>query len=1242
MALDLDWETRLALVDEINRLIPSGEQKNLASAISTARKTELSTESAELSRLRHKKREAVERMLGPERAEVVLGTICGELKVNMAELVRTARRAARAALRAAPDRHPAWPELGAAAIWVDPVPGLQDGMETLRREASPSSFRPVVWLIGPAGSGKSARLRRAQQQGIGRLLDEVPDEAGPGAVWLVDEPRERDAWVAAAKRCKACVVIATRAAPPDARPKLELGPWTRHEVDAYLDALHAARAPGGQGRGGGGEALEAADLERIADTLAALDGAWTPLDLGDVIRLLVDEPELLAPDVDGRELRIRSALHQLHRRADLPAGLEERWRTHGRRALAAAAAAAIRGAAGGRVIAPIGEAALREALASVAGTAVGGPHGEPLRAILERAKGEDGKRPMKLLEAWAEHPSSDDLIELLVESGAWRRADQGLLAPADEQLALALAAEILDDAWMWSRLLETLGDPGWLAARMAWAARLGRVEERIAELLATEAAVHVGAIELAVALVAFAGESPRAEQIERAVLSAVWMLEREELTRIGIGRAPQRALLGEAVRAASRRHRRTLPPVTTSLTTHDVLARATESTRRLSRAVERLAAGRDWPERESSLAVPAWISYALLLPWQALPVLEELDASPRHPFMPVDCDWEAVILDHAADGHPWARAVATGDLDEDSGALALVWGRGRLRALARWHGPSELRRHRRAVQMVLSGLSSRHTAPGSRFHAEVVQVIADFVQRHPEHPLDDSLWRGHEALLREALDRAGAIERLQAWFEDELHAFVSLTGPDGPLAQIFAAALRDRLLRDFNGRLDGRLDELLRLGEMLHRRGDRAPLRRLLEQADRPSYTGGHDAWWRLGMGAARALLRLRDDEALRPLIGRHGGALADTVRKVLAGDHDEGTQDWIAGVLGEWSLAFLESIAERPERREVAKRWALDPSQPPRRSAAAVWLLAHPAEGELAHVGWLFTSEPVAHGALHASAGLGHPDAAIRRVAAALLPRALRELGAEPELLGVARCFDGTRESGDSLLESSADTRSLLELKQYIDQVNASDQACSAGIIQTLIGAAQRYLAIAPDDDAWAAASLCASLATAARRARLASLAAWVREPLGAASGALDAARIDRVRREIARGLLDGGPAAKLDGGVLQALAEHEASGYYRANAALLESASPTTAELMDEWAAVSDEVLVGEAVPTPRWVAVQELLVRRDPHGLARRLADRLLELPSALRLLGIPQISFVAMLDARQVARLSPLFE
>jgi hypothetical protein len=303
MTIDLDPETQLALVDELNKYVPAREQKRVGSALAKALGHADTTGWSNLSRLLNKHPDVVKQLLGPELAETVLDAIGKELTLDMAELVREARRVVGRRPRPAPDRHPAWQELGEAAPWVDKVPGLPDGMETLRVALRAYGQR-VVWLVGPAGSGKSAWLWRAQRAQIGQLVETMPEDAEPDAVWLVDEPADPDAWIAGAARCKARLVIATRAAGQrhDGQSPLELSVWTYAEAASFVGQLDDAR-------GAGAAALAAVDLERIADKLAALRGGWTPLDLGHLIRLLIEEPALLERDANDRELRIRSALH---------------------------------------------------------------------------------------------------------------------------------------------------------------------------------------------------------------------------------------------------------------------------------------------------------------------------------------------------------------------------------------------------------------------------------------------------------------------------------------------------------------------------------------------------------------------------------------------------------------------------------------------------------------------------------------------------------------------------------------------------------------------------------------------------------------------------------------------------------------------------------------------------------------------------------------------------------------------
>ena len=399
MTIDLNLETQLALVDELRKYVPAGEQKRIGIAVAKALGHADSTGESELSCLLNKRPDAIERLLRSDRVEKVLDAICNELELNKAELLREARRAAGRRPRATPDRHPAWQELGEAAPWVDKVPGLPNGMETLRAALEVYGQR-VVWLVGPAGSGKSARLWRAQQAQIGRLVDKLPDDAEPDAVWLVDEPADPEAWIAGATRCKARLVIATRAARRlrDGQPQLDLSAWTHAEAVSFLGQLGAAR-------GASAEAFSAVDLE------------------------LIDE------------------------------------------------------------------------------------------------------------------------------------------------------------------------------------------------LLATDAAVHAGAIELAVALVALAREVPRPEQVERAVCSAVRLLVCETLVRIGLSPIPS---LREVVRSASRRHLRTLPPVTVAWTRSELEQRCTESTRRVVRAADGLAEdGPEWLRAPLGGTLPDWFIYARLMPWQAVPALQD-------------------------------------------------------------------------------------------------------------------------------------------------------------------------------------------------------------------------------------------------------------------------------------------------------------------------------------------------------------------------------------------------------------------------------------------------------------------------------------------------------------------------------------------------------------------------------------------------------------------------------------------
>jgi hypothetical protein len=163
-------------------------------------------------------------------------------------------------------------------------------------------------------------------------------------------------------------------------------------------------------------------------------------------------------------------------------------------------------------------------------------------------------------------------------------------------------------------------------------------------------------------------------------------------------------------------------------------------------------------------------------------------------------------------------------------------------------------------------------------------------------------------------------------------------------------------------------------------------------------------------------------------------------------------------------------------------------------------------------------------------------------------------------------------------------------------------------------------------------------------RRMRLASLASWVRAPLGDLPDAPAAPlRIGSVREAIASGIFARASSADIERHVLQALADTAGlDSAIHAHSFLLEIEKPTDAQLMAEWANVSGAVLVEKEQPTARWIAVQTLLRQRDPCGFAHALAERLLALPPEWRHLGILQISQVAMHDPRQAARLSVLFD
>jgi len=92
MTLDLNAETQEALVDELKKHIPDGEQKRVAIEVAKTLGITDSTGESTLSRLLNKREEVIEQWLGPDRIETVLSAICNELGLDMSELVRAARK----------------------------------------------------------------------------------------------------------------------------------------------------------------------------------------------------------------------------------------------------------------------------------------------------------------------------------------------------------------------------------------------------------------------------------------------------------------------------------------------------------------------------------------------------------------------------------------------------------------------------------------------------------------------------------------------------------------------------------------------------------------------------------------------------------------------------------------------------------------------------------------------------------------------------------------------------------------------------------------------------------------------------------------------------------------------------------------------------------------------------------------------------------------------------------------------
>jgi len=471
---------------------------------------------------------------------------------------------------------------------------------------------------------------------------------------------------------------------------------------------------------------------------------------------------------------------------------------------------------------------------------------------------------------------------------------------------------------------------------------------------------------------------------------------------------------------------------------------------------------------------------------------------------------------------------------------------------ARLPAPCDPERHEQALAIVLNWLPHGSGAARPQLHTRVVHAIVDFIRRHPDRPLPNARWlQHHEGCWREALDQAAAVRPLRTWFDREREALTRGV-TDTSMSSLPVGAPGRLPTAIANG-----VARLLRLGETLHRHGVPAPLRGLVEQTERRPHFDQTSVDWELGSGAADALLRLRDAASLRSLHEPYGSARSDAVRSVLSRkSHDEDTVLWIADHLGDRYDEVLESIVGRPERREIAKRWALDASFLYRRHAAAGWLLRHPAAGEVEHVRWLLTELAVKHSLHNVEPALAHLDEDVGAAAIALLPRALDEVGAGGDLAALVRL---------SFHPGPGDTElwfAMTTLARYLEAVNASGRASSPDSIRTLIALVQRYLATASEEEVGSVASgVCASLAFVACRLRLAALAAWVREPFGAcADVAASSLRGELARAGIIRGIGEfGKDGADLDPEVLRAVADTDAMAAIWAHSRLLDREAPT-----------------------------------------------------------------------------------
>lgn len=1219
--MDIDLETRHALIDEIKRRIPNREQKRVAGALATALRT--GDEAPRFNRLLQGDEATANYLLGPAQAKTVLHALAAELKTDADELLEAARRAVRSRPRPTPDRHPAWTALGTSTPWVDEVPGLTGGLEALRGKLTRFQGPEVIYLVGPSGIGKTAWLQRAHDAGIGVLVTERADEPTAGSVFLVDDPPAPEAWLAWANRWRVRLVIAAASAPEkqSGAEVLTLTAWSQRELSAFVGGLRLAPA-------GVVPVLDDADLDAIERRLPAVRGIAAPLPLGHALRLMVDEPHLTT--ASERELQVSVALHQVTARAALSAGRTEVWRTHGRRAAQRAASLAIRSASASAIAAPIAEAELERDLARVAGPSVGHDV-ESLLSIVERARRASPKNPLKKLEEWAATPSASELVELLVEAGLWRRGDRGLLTTTDDNLAVMLAADGLEEEWMWERLLATLADPSWSVVRQAWASSLSHVEARVDVLLAKGPAVHAGAMELAIALVAHAAESPRADQVAQVVYATVQLVLSVRVFQAQLGM--RREGPKEDLRIASRRFRSALPPLTTSWTADELARRGTEATVTLLATLDELAEqGELWGDSELfASGLPAWATYARLLPWQALGLLRDPSSRRVLRDSTYPRSWEPVILDHAADGDRWARAIATGDVEEEDdreAAVSLVTERAMLDSLVRWRGPRDRSRHQLALGHALFAGPRNDEARDGRLHRQAVTAVANLAQAHPDLVLPDTIELNlHERVWREGLVRAGSTDLLEAWLAVVQRDLARGLAPeehvdhDDPTTYFALPAQMPQLTR--------LAEQQVWLAEALHTLGRPEALRSLCALPARRHGSRREEVSWTLAVGAAKCLLRLREAAPLREALARERGGHGPAY-EVLHGDHDDETETWIADEIEYGYDAFLARIPGRPRRRELARRWARAGTSH-RQYAAARWLLEHGEDGEAELVIWLFRDEPIGSSQYHARAGLRHPDHRVRQAAASLLQRALTEAGTPGGLFEVARAFCPGKDR---------DRHALYVMKDYLDEVSASDQVLPADCVRALIRRLQVTLAGVAADEARVLASMCERLAQAARP-HSGVLGPWLRAPMG--DGAVDDDVARTVRHHLAAGLVGLRGHTGLDRQLLQIIASWNDALYsVHAQMEVLEGDAITDAQLEEEWRAATDAVLLGKESASTRWYAVQELLQRRAPDRYAAAFTERLLALPAELKRSGVLQISQVAMFDARHAARLSALFD